>query len=117
MGASVLINDRWYKFRDPAMKRHLRQLPKLLRLLRVGRYRRALRFAGRGGGRARGVLDSLDFADVYVECSFVELYADQAFAGEVIAWLRERGFELRGVFNMTDDKAGRAVQADFLFAR
>ena len=57
------------------------------------------------------------FAWVYVECSFVELYAGQAFADEVIAWLRERSFSLRGVFNMTYDAKGRALQADFLFGR
>jgi FkbM family methyltransferase len=56
------------------------------------------------------------FAYVYAECSFVELYGGQALADEVIAWLRERGFRLRGVYNMTYDDAGRAVQADFLFA-
>jgi len=54
---------------------------------------------------------------VYVECSFVELYAGQAFADEVIAWLRERGFRLTGVFNMSYDRAGRAIQADFLFRK
>ena len=54
---------------------------------------------------------------VYVECSFVELYAGQAFADEVIAWLRERGFRLVGVFNMSYDGAGRAIQADFLFRK
>ncbi|ACL73175.1 methyltransferase FkbM [Thioalkalivibrio sulfidiphilus HL-EbGr7] len=54
---------------------------------------------------------------VYVECSFVELYAGQAFADEVIAWLRERGFRLTGVFNMSYDRAGRAIQADFLFKK
>lgn len=57
------------------------------------------------------------FAYVYVECSFVELYASQALADEVIAWLRERGFRLRGVHNMDYDRGGRAIQADFLFAR
>ena len=57
------------------------------------------------------------FAWVYVECSFVELYAGQAFADEAIAWLRERSFSLRGVFNMTYDAKGRALQADFLFGR
>ena len=56
------------------------------------------------------------FAYVYAECSFVELYGGQALADEVIAWLRERGFRLHGVYNMTYDDAGRAVQADFLFA-
>lgn len=57
------------------------------------------------------------FAWVYVECSFVELYEGQAFADEVIAWLRERGFCLRGVYNMTFDDKGRAIQADFLLER
>jgi len=66
----------------------------------------------------RGCEDLLSrFAYVYVECSFVELYASQALAGEVIAWLRERGFRLRGVHNMDYDRDGRAIQADFLFAR
>jgi hypothetical protein len=53
---------------------------------------------------------------VYAECSFVELYASQALADEVIAWLRERGLSLRGVHNMDYDRGGRAIQADFLFA-
>lgn len=52
---------------------------------------------------------------VYVECLFVELYAGPALADEVIAWLHERGFRWVGVFNMTYDAAGRAIQADFLF--
>ena len=56
------------------------------------------------------------FAWVYVECSFMELYAGQAFADAVIAWLRERGLRLAGVYNMSYDSDGRAVQADFLFA-
>jgi len=57
------------------------------------------------------------FAHVYCECSFVELYEGQALADEVTAWLRERGFALRGVYNMHYDRSGRAIQADFLFAR
>lgn len=60
-------------------------------------------------------LDRFDW--VYVECSFVELYAGQSFAGEVIAWLRERGLRLAEVYNMAYDGEGRAVQADFLFGR
>lgn len=60
------------------------------------------------------MLDRFDW--VYVECSFVELYAGQAFADEVIAWLRCRGFSLCGVYHIVCD-AGRAVQGDFLFAR
>lgn len=62
-----------------------------------------------------GVLDR--FAWVYVECSFMELYAGQSLADEVIAWLRERGLQLAGVYNMSYDSEGRAVQADFLFGR
>jgi FkbM family methyltransferase len=66
----------------------------------------------------RGCEDMLgQFAYVYVECSFVELYGGQALADEVIAWLRERGFRIRGVHNMDYDRGGRAIQADFLFAR
>lgn len=56
------------------------------------------------------------FAHVYVECSFVELYAGQAFADEVIAWLRGHGFILAGVYNMAYDSRGKAVQADFMFS-
>jgi hypothetical protein len=44
-------------------------------------------------------------------------WCGQAFADAVIAWLRERGFSLRGVYNMAYDNGGRAVQADFLFGR
>lgn len=66
----------------------------------------------------RGCEDLLDrFGYVYAECSFVELYAGQALADEVIAWLRERGFHLNGVYNMAYDRGGQAVQADFLFQR
>jgi hypothetical protein len=66
----------------------------------------------------RGCEDMLNqFAYVYAECSFVELYARQDLADEVISWLRERGFRLRGVHNMDYDRDGRAIQADFLFAR
>jgi len=57
------------------------------------------------------------FAWVYVECSFVELYAGQPFVDAVIAWLHARGLRLTGVYNMAYDRTGRAVQADFLFGR
>jgi len=66
----------------------------------------------------RGCEDLLgQFTYVYAECSFVEMYAGQAMADEVIAWLRERGFRLRGVHNTEYDRDWRAIQADFLFAR
>jgi FkbM family methyltransferase len=57
------------------------------------------------------------FAAVYVECSFVPLYADQPLADEVLAHLREQGFRLAGIYNLAHDREGRAVQADFLFER
>jgi hypothetical protein len=57
------------------------------------------------------------FDVVYCECSFVELYEGQCLAGDVIAWLAERGFTMTGVFNAAYDASGRAVQADFLFTR
>lgn len=57
------------------------------------------------------------FAWVYCECSFVALYEGQALADEVIAWLRERGLRLLGVYNMAHDYDGRTIQADFLFGR
>lgn len=55
------------------------------------------------------------FSWVYAECSFVELYAGQALADEVIAWLRKRNFRIVGVYNTAYDRSGRAVQADFMF--
>lgn len=57
------------------------------------------------------------FVWIYVECSFVELYTNQSLADEVISWLHGHEFALKGVYNMSYDKQGRAVQADFLFKR
>jgi FkbM family methyltransferase len=66
----------------------------------------------------QGCASSLDRIEyVYVECSFLELYEGQALVADVVLYLRERGFALRGVHNMTYDAAGRSVQADFFFAR
>ena len=55
------------------------------------------------------------FAYVYAECSFLELYAGQALAHEIIDYLRSRGFHLTGIYNLGYDRTGHAVQADFLF--
>lgn len=54
---------------------------------------------------------------VYCECSYVEFYAGQKLADEVIAWLEARGFSLEGKFNLTQDPQGDIVQADFFFKR
>ncbi len=56
------------------------------------------------------------FANVYVECSFVELYMGQALAADVIDYLYAHGFDMHGVYNVYYDSQGRAVQADMLFA-
>ena len=64
----------------------------------------------------RGCEDLLNrFSYIYAECSFVELYYGQSLADDIIAWLRERGWCLLGVYNMTYDRNGRSIQADFLF--
>jgi FkbM family methyltransferase len=55
------------------------------------------------------------FSHLYIECSFIELYAGQALAYEVISWLSKCGFELFGIYNMFYDKNGVAIQGDFLF--
>jgi FkbM family methyltransferase len=57
------------------------------------------------------------FAAIYVECSFVPLYAGQPLADEVLAYLRDQRFRLSGVYNPTQDRSGSAVQADFLCTR
>jgi len=57
------------------------------------------------------------FSHVYVECSFVELYAGQALAHEVISFLEGFGFVLSGIYNLYYDKKGIAIQGDFLFER
>ena len=57
------------------------------------------------------------FEHVYVEASFEELYEGQALAGEVAAFLEERGFAEAGRFNVSADRAGAPIQADFLFHR
>lgn len=66
----------------------------------------------------RGSEDLLgQFEWVYAECSFAELYEGQALAEEVIVWLRERGYRVVTIDNVSRDQHGRAVQADVLFAR
>lgn len=54
---------------------------------------------------------------VYVEASFVELYEKQALAYEVMDFLQKAGFALQGVYNVSYDKLGLAIQADFLFRK
>lgn len=55
------------------------------------------------------------FSYIYIEVSFVFLYESQALAHDVIAFLSDRGFALRGIYNAHHDHRGRSVQADFWF--
>lgn len=57
------------------------------------------------------------FTWIYAECSFMELYSGQALADELIAWIRAKSFRLCGIYNMTYDRHGHSVQADFLFEK
>ncbi len=64
---------------------------------------------------AAGMLEY--FAAIYVECSFMELYTGQALASDILQLLENHGFILRGIYNMSYDRKGVAVQGDFLFLR
>ena len=53
------------------------------------------------------------FKYVYVEASFIELYAGQALATEVLGFLIDRGFTLMCVANLSNGASPRPIQADF----
>lgn len=55
------------------------------------------------------------FEYIYCECSFVELYLGQKLAADIIVWLSNYGFVLKGMYNPSYDRNGQAIQADFLF--
>lgn len=57
------------------------------------------------------------FDSIYCECSFIELYSGQPLAKDIINWLNNRNFHLRGVYNTYYDKNGTSVQADFYFGK
>ena len=66
----------------------------------------------------KGCEDILNkFSHHYIECSFIELYEGQALAHQIIAWLEQRNFILRGIYNLYYQKNGMAVQGDFLFTQ
>jgi FkbM family methyltransferase len=64
---------------------------------------------------SKNLIDEFDY--IYVECSFIELYEKQALADEVITFLNNYSFKLKGVYNTFYDKKGIAVQADLLFSK
>lgn len=59
------------------------------------------------------LLQEIDYC--YVECSYQELYKGQPLVNDILDFMHSAGFILTGVFNQTTDKAGHAVQGDFLF--
>lgn len=66
----------------------------------------------------KGLGDKIELIDdVFVECSFAELYEGQALADEVVAFLGARRFRLVGINGMTYASDRSAVQADFMFRR
>jgi FkbM family methyltransferase len=69
-------------------------------------------------GVLRGAVGVLGVVDVVlVECSFVELYAGQPLAHEIVAFLAEHGLVLAGAGMPTTDGRGRVVQQDLVFRR
>ena len=54
---------------------------------------------------------------IYCECSFVELYSGQRLASDVIKWLEGKGFSIAGISNVSYDRNGVSIQADFLFEK
>lgn len=64
---------------------------------------------------AREVLDRVD--EVFIECSFVELYEGQALAWQVVDKLGGAGFAVDSVCPSAQTDGGQLVQADFLFVR
>jgi FkbM family methyltransferase len=66
----------------------------------------------------RGSADILHkFNYIYAECSFVELYKGQALADDIIQYLKKHEFNMVGVYNLTYDHDGKAIQGDFLFSK
>lgn len=64
---------------------------------------------------SRALLPLVDL--VYVECSFVELYAGQALAPEIQAFLEVAGLTLAASHNAQHGADGTLLQEDRLFAR
>jgi FkbM family methyltransferase len=64
---------------------------------------------------AEDLLD--DIEAIYCEASFLCLYKGQALASDVISYLKQKEFNLRGVYNLAVDKQAGPVQADMLFLR
>jgi FkbM family methyltransferase len=66
----------------------------------------------------KGATATLEQVDaVYLEASFVPLYADQPLATELIVWLDQHGFGLAAIYNVDSGAGTMPSQADCLFLR
>lgn len=65
----------------------------------------------------RGITDLDRFDFIYAELSFVELYERQSLFEDVVAYLDQRGFAVRGIFNQSVTRAYGPTQVDCLFAK
>jgi FkbM family methyltransferase len=57
------------------------------------------------------------FDAIYCELSFIELYAGQPLAAQIIAFLSDRNFRLAGIYNISSSSSVGQVQADALFLK
>ncbi len=57
------------------------------------------------------------FRHLYLECAFQELYAGQVLASQLIQWVCEHDFDLTGIYHLSHDRQGRAVDADLFFTK
>lgn len=55
------------------------------------------------------------FKYIYIECSYIKLYARQALFNEINNWLNNKNFYLKDKFNTLYDDSGKPVQADFFY--
>jgi FkbM family methyltransferase len=54
---------------------------------------------------------------IYLEASFIPLYAEQPLATELIVWLDQHGFGLAAIYNVDSGAGTMPSQADCLFLR
>jgi FkbM family methyltransferase len=66
----------------------------------------------RGAGERLSLID-----EVFVECSFVELYIGQAYADDVVCFLRDAGLRLVGIHGLSVSVDNATLQADLHFRR
>jgi FkbM family methyltransferase len=66
----------------------------------------------------KGAVSTLEQVEaVYLEASFLPLYADQPLASELIVWLDGHGFGLAAIYNVDSGAGSTPSQADCLFLR